>query len=335
MKDEKGLVSRKVTILDRITAIVRKFTGYREGKRFIVDTEPKLRKYTDIELMKLASCEERLRNALKHNQNAQSLVDGIEEQEAEALLEWVVQNAREGLVYGHDVAVIKDMNLGGYCGLGQGITGFTLQNMGLLPNISNAYEMFDGNQHSFVTVEIPVKDSNNGVQNKLYLVDTTYRQFFLREYGGRVDDTGYIKDKRFGNKVAPIAGYWAVQMPNGIEFSETLLADGYIELTEENAKIYGDSFALEAKERKNTTKVPKREELITGTSGKEYIRRMVDLSLQRKIDYSQKELEMSQINIKTPGMKKAEAAKSIKDVQGMKDMAEEMQPQQSGCDKSE
>ncbi len=318
--NERGLIPKRVTILDKIKEIIEKITGYKEGKRFILDTEPKLRKYSDIELMKLASVEEKLKSVLNQNQSAQSLVAGIEEKEAEMLLQWVVQNAREGLVSGNDVSVIKDMKLGGYCGLGQGITGYTLENMGLSPNISNAYENFEGSQHSFVTVEIPISGPNREVHNKLYLVDTTYRQFFVREQ--QVGDYGYIKDKRFGNKVAPIAGYWAIQMPHGIEFSEKVLADGYIELTEENAKIYGDSFALEAKPRKDNTKVPNPDELVTGIDGKTYIQRLLDPALQREIDFSRRYFEMDGINIKTPSMKKAEM--STTELKGRKDKGENM-----------
>lgn len=298
----KSLILRKTTLLDKIKALLGKVTGYQEGKRFILDTEPVLRKYTEIELMKLASIEERLKKALNKNETEQALVSGIEEEEAEKLLQWVVQNAREGFAGKEDVSTIKERNLSGCCGLGQGITGYTLINMGLSPNILGAYETCEGNSHQFVTVQMPISGPNKEVYNKFYLVDTTYRQFFVREQ--QIGNNSYIKDKKFGNKVSPAAGYWAIQMPGGREFAEKLLADGYIELTEENAKIYGDAFALEAKERSNNSKVPTPQELITGISGKTYIERFQDPKLQREIDYSRKYFEMCGINIMTPAMKK-------------------------------
>lgn len=299
---EGSLITRKQTLLDKVKKMIRKVTGYKEGKRFILDTEPKLRKYTEIDVMKIASIEEKLKKALSQNQTKQALVSGIDEEEAEKLLQWVVQNAREGLVGKDDVSVIKEMNLAGFCGLGQGITGYTLMNMGLYPNISNAYDVFEGEQHSFVTVEIPICMHNKDLQNKFYLVDTTVRQFFLREQ--RIKDDAYIKDKRFGNKVAPLAGYWAIQLPGGAEFAEKLLADGYIELTEENAKIYGDAFVLAAKERSNRLAVPKPQELVTGIDGKTYIERLKAPEFQREIDYSRQYFEMFGTNITTPAMKK-------------------------------
>lgn len=309
--EEKSLIPKKVIILDKMKEILNKITGYKEGKRFILDTEPKLRKYTEIELMKLASIEEKLKKAINQNKTEQSLVEGIGENEAEMLLQWVVQNAREGLVPGRDVSEIKDEDLCMACGLGQGITGFTLLNMGLSPNISNAGSVFDGGgRHAFLSVGIPVKKANGEVQDKLYLVDTTYRQFFVRdEY--TIMGKGFIKDKRFGNKVAPLEGYWAMQIPNGMEFAKKILSEGYIELTEENAKVYGDSFTLARKDRQDYTKVPKRKELITGIDGKTYIERMVDPSLQEELDYEPERLEHWQINIATPAMKKEKIVKTL------------------------
>ena len=321
--EEKGLIPKKVTILYKMKEIFNRITGYKEGKRFIIDTEPKLRKYTEIELMRLASIEEKLKKALNQNQTEQSLVSGIEEKEAEMLLQWVVQNAREGLVSGNDVSVINDMSLSGYCGLGQGITGFTLINMGLLPNVSNAGDVFEGGgRHAFLSVGIPIKKANGEVQEKLYLVDTTYRQFFVRdEY--TIMGKEFIKDKRFGNKVAPLEGYWVMQMPNGVEFAKKILADGYIELTEQNAKMYGDSFTLAGKDRQDYTKVPKKKELITGIDGKTYIERMVDPLFQEELDYEVEEFKQGQINIDTPLMKKEKIIEGLSDILTVSDRNEE------------
>ena len=262
--------------------------------------------------MRLASIEEKLKKAINQNKDEQSIVAGIEEKEAEMLLQWVVQNAREGLVHGRDVSEIKKEDLCMACGLGQGITGFTLLNMGLTPNVSNAGSTFDeGGRHAFLTVEIPIKRTYGEVENKLYLVDTTYRQFFVRdEY--TIMGKGFIKDKRFGNKVAPLEGYWAMKLPNGMKFSKRLLEEGYIELTEQNAKVYGDSFTLAGKTREDYSKVPKKKELITGIDGKSYIERMLNPILQEELDYEAEEFDHWQINIATPAMKKAEIADVIK-----------------------
>ena len=309
---EKSLTTKKVTMSNKIKRILNKIIGFKEGERFILDTEPKLRSYTEIELNRLALIERRLKEVINQNKIEQSLVAGIEENEAEKLLQWVVQNAREGLVHGRDVSEIKDENLCGTCGLGQGITGFTLINMGLSPNISNAGSIFDGGgRHAFLTVGIPVKKDNGEVQDKLYLVDTTYRQFFVRDEYTIKD---FIKDKRFGNKVAPLEGYWVMQIPNGVDFAKKILAEGYIELTEQNAKMYGDSFTLAGKDRKDYTKVPKKKELITGIDGKTYIGRMVDPFFQEELDYEPEEFKQWQINIDTPEMKKEKIIEISSDI---------------------
>ena len=314
MKEENKLLPKKITIIDKLKNVFRKIMGYQEGKRFIIDTEPVLKKYTDINLMKLASIEEKLRKALDENIEQNTLNNGIKESEAQSLLEWVVQNAREGLEKDSKIP-FKDMDLLGNCGLGQGITGVTLQNMGLEPNINNTRPTFSNNagRHAFVTVNIPIKSEEGNVNNKLYLIDTTYRQFFLRdEFTTSCGE--YIKDKKFGNKVAPFAGYWVLKMENGRDFAQELLEKGFIEFTEENAKIYGDGFVLEEKERKDYAKVPTKKEIETGINGKTYISNVNDVNYQEEIEYEIEEFDNWNINISTPFMKREEMLKSIENI---------------------
>ena len=315
MKIEDKLLPKKITIIDKIKNRFRKIMGYQEGKRFITDTEPILKKYTDINLMKIANIEDKLKKVLERNTKQQSLIDGIKENEAEVLLEWIVQNAREGLEKNYEES-IKYMDLQGDCGLGQGITGFTLKGMGLNPNINNVNPTFGKKtgRHAFVTVDIPIKTEEGNIKNKLYLVDTTYRQFFLRDEG-TISNGSYIKDKKFGGKVAPIAGYWVLKMENGKEFAQQLLEKGFIEFTEENAKIYGDGFVLEEKERRDYTKVPNKKEMITDIDGKTYISAVQALENQEEIDYEIEEFDKWGINIKTPLDKKEEMLKSIKTIE--------------------
>jgi len=281
--------------------IFKKIYGYRDGKRFIIDTEPVLKKYTDIELMRIASIEEKLMNILEDNIRNKRLINGLREEEADKLLEWVIQNTRQQL---NDDGNISKNSLLGYCGIAQSIIVATLKGMALRPNISNVNPTITrkGYRHAFVTVAIPVKRDSN-IKNKLYLIDATYRQFFLRDEVTTFHGE-YIKDKKYGNKVAPLAGYWAIKMPNGIKFSEELLSKGFIELTEENAKIYGDSFVLEIKKRADYTKVPSKKEMITGIRGREYIENMIDSSLQEEVEHYPMDLRAVGVNINTPRMQK-------------------------------
>lgn len=299
---------KKIGIKDKMVNAMKKLLGYRDGSKFILDIKPNLREYSEIELMKIASIEEKLRKVLKANEN--ELVDGIEENEARALLEWTVQNGRDGIMDGDDKKAILNDSLLGACGLGQGITAFTLKNMGLDPNAVNATKVLSKNgfKHAFLGVTIPVK-GKDGVENKPYLVDITFKQFFLRtqitNHNGE-----FVKDKKFGNKVAPIPGYWMLHLPNGEKVAQEILSEGFIELTEENAKIYGDSFELANRDRKNPEKIPSKAETKTGISGQQYLTNIMNKELQSEIDYTEQELSATYgINIRTPLMIKESRVK--------------------------
>lgn len=293
---------KKVGVIERIRNSIRRKLGYREGKRFIIDTKPKIREYSEIKLMKIATIEEKLKKALEVNRSASSTLFGIEEQEAISLLEWIVQNARAQFVNSKNEDIL-DKSLQGFCGLGQGITANTLKNMQLLPYIVNASPTLaeDTFLHAYVAVDIPIQQ-NGVVQNKCYLIDTTVRQFFLRtETVNTYED--YIKDKKFGDKVASIPGYWMLKMKNGEQLATKLLSDGFAELSEENAKIYGDAFRLADRKRERSTKVPTKKELYTNVSGKEYIERIKRPDMQMDIE---KEFASRKIKTKTPLMMKNE-----------------------------
>ena len=125
---------KKVGIIDKIRQKLKYILGYREGKIFIDDTEPFIRKYSDIELAKIADIEQKLKDAITRNSAAGKLIDGIKKDDAQKLLEWVVQRDRTILGENED---IKKASLLGCCGLSQGVVSTFLANMGLRPRISN------------------------------------------------------------------------------------------------------------------------------------------------------------------------------------------------------
>lgn len=303
-KTTEEILPKKITWFDKLKNVFRKITGFQEGSRFILDVKPKMKEYSDLELMKIATIEEKLQKAISQNHSTLSLQSGIQEKEAESLLEWTVQNARKELEKDTDEK-LEDMSLLGYCGFGQGVTATTLKNMGLSPYIVNVNPTFtkQESRHAFVAVKLPIQTKEK-VKEKLYLVDTTVKQFFLRDEVTNAQGE-YIQDKKFGNRVAPSEGYWMLQMKNGKEFATELLENGFIELTEENAKIYGDAFVLANKSRKNPTKVPTKKELLTGIEGKEYIQSITSKQMQEEIDYGDNELEEKwHVNVTTPLMNK-------------------------------
>lgn len=298
MSDNNNL--KKVTILDRLRALFASGIGIQEGKKFTLDTEPLMKEYSDIEIMNLADIEGKLKNALNENKAKGQMVKGISKDEAEKLLQWVVQAARNVLKE-YSTDSFKDESLLGWCGFGQALTGTTLQELGLEPNILNANPHIgaDTGRHAFLTVEVPVIQENKEIKNNPYLVDTTFRQFFLRNEV-TTSQGAFIKDKRFGNRVAPLAGYWLLQMPGGEKLAEQLLSQGFMELTEENARLYGDAFVLEETRRKNPTQVPKAKDLRTGISGKLYLKNLTQPLEQEEIDFDEEELAPEKEKMKTP-----------------------------------
>lgn len=114
----------------------------------------------------------------------------------------------------------------GACGFGREVSGASLKNMGVSPeNISyhQAATAFGGSRHAFLVVD---------VHGKKYIVDTTLRQFFQP-----------------GNKV----GEAFAATPQGRALAGRLLRDGYAELTDKSAAIYGN--AMRAGEGREPTAI--------------------------------------------------------------------------------
>ena len=322
---------KKLSKWDKIKNSLKSLFGYKEGKKFVIDTQPYIKEYNEIELANIANIEEKLKNILEKNANSKEIVDGLTIDEANKLLEWVVQADRKCLNINYD---IRDNSLMGYCGLSQGIVYTILKEMGLEARVSNINPTITGENlggHAFNSVAIPVKQQEGTYIEKNFLIDATYRQFFLRDdysVSGR-----FIKDKRFGEKASPRAGYWCIKLPGGKKFAEKILSSGFVELTPENAKLYGDSFILEKNMDKKfqakyeqgvTVPVPRKKHLITGISGETYIEYMTDKNRQdyRGIDFDDGEIEGYYGNIiKTPLMRKKELQKSTYKVEDRSNLA--------------
>lgn len=80
-----------------------------------------------------------------------------------------------------------------------------------------------------------VTDDKTG---KRYLADPTYSQFFLKN---KCSEANFLIKKEMV-LLSPDPGYYYLKNPNKVNFAKSLLENGYFELTEENAKIYFDSF---------------------------------------------------------------------------------------------
>lgn len=83
--------------------------------------------------------------------------------------------------------------------------------------------------HSFLIVNI---------QRKFFIVDPSFRQFLTKE---SCDIKNFITINDTVVK-APAPGFFMTKSEEGKELARILIRNGYIELNESTAKIYGDSF---------------------------------------------------------------------------------------------
>lgn len=199
-----------------------------------------------------------------------STQEGLTIQEAEQFLDWLTYNARN-YANAFTGESMETASFALKCSPTQQINTILLEKMGIpvypfntgrclgdLPKteeeiraIQNGWSSHDV-RHAVAIVELPIKKSD-GIDKQLYLLDPTFRQFCLKENckEERYRDEQWI---RAGHE-APHPGYFLSQ--EYLEKSEanydtkeksryvldTLIENGYIELSDENAKIYGDAFA--------------------------------------------------------------------------------------------
>lgn len=134
---------------------------------------------------------------------------------------------------------IENNPLTNRCDLIQAIVGQTLEKLNVRVHIVDTQKAIndDVNGHSFLVVGFPICDGNS-ITEKYYLVDPTYRQFFLKE--NCCDSKYLIKDNMI--LLAPDPGYYYLNNPGSLTVASNIIENGYIELNDVTAKIYGDSF---------------------------------------------------------------------------------------------
>ena len=197
-----------------------------ENESYIIYQEPERKEIN----------KEKLQETLKHYKKIKDNVfkEGLTEEEIKILLDYSVENARK--TFDSLGINVKTNSLNGLCELGQALTIMPFENLGLEVTKNSAGLCFNYPfNHVFGTVTFPYQD-NGRVVDKTYLIDSTYRQFFSTM---RCNEGRYHKEEEnTGLKVAPDPGYFITD----IDFAKTLMKDGYVELTKENAKNYGDAF---------------------------------------------------------------------------------------------
>lgn len=157
---------------------------------------------------------------------------GISELEAINLLNWTISNAKNNLspILRQLGKNIESDSLSGFCEVSQALTLMPLENIGLNVTKNNATNCFnyEGN-HCFGTVTFNIEE-NSKTYKKSYLIDFTYRQFFKTTL---CNEGIYYK----AGHIAPDPGYFADK-----DFAKELLKNGYIELNEKTAELYGMPF---------------------------------------------------------------------------------------------
>ena len=244
-----------------------------ENESYIIYQEPE-RKRIDNKKLEIALNHY---NEIKNN----GFKEGLTDEEIKTLLDYSVENARKSF---DNLGInVKTNSLNGLCELGQALTIMPLENLGLEVTKNSASLCFDYPfNHVFGTVTFPYQD-NGRVIDKTYLIDSTYRQFFstMRCNEGRY----YTEEENTNLKVAPDPGYFITD----IDFAKTLMKDGYIELTKENAKKYGEAFYKAS--------IPLKElEKLDTKANKDYY----SLILLDNADYIVRKSELEGLNLEFP-----------------------------------
>lgn len=158
----------------------------------------------------------------------------ISELEAINILNWSVENTKDNLS-----TVLKQLgknvesdSLSSFCEISQAISLIPLENIGIKVTKNKASECFKyPYNHAFGTATFNIIE-NDEIIKKTYLIDITYRQFFTTV---KCNEGMYYKK----NSIAPDPGYFADE-----NFARSLLKNGYVELNEQTAKLYGLPFYM-------------------------------------------------------------------------------------------
>ena len=205
-----------------------------ENECYSIYQEPKFQKLNIEEVKKVIFCLEEIINLNKNGIQA-----GITLEEANLILDYVVYEVRN--IFSSLGINLKSNSLNGYCELGQGLSIRFLESLGLKVTKNTACNSFDYElNHCFGTVMIPV-EIDGKVENKIFLIDTTYRQFFTST---RCNEGMYYK-----NNEKPDPGYFVKDE----EVAKKIMRDGYILLDEYTAKCYGEGFYFSSLDKENIT----------------------------------------------------------------------------------
>ena len=175
---------------------------------------------------------------------------GLSKDEALTLLQWVVNNARDnlGLAYKQDKSsssIYKNDDLSGACGLSQYLTLYPLQKLGLHVTINNVGDA-SNIRHAYGTVLIPINEDGKIIK-KRFLIDCTYRQFFL------------LRNNLISNYInnTPDIGFFVKESEEETRFAKELLSNGFTDGGKEALSLYLKPFYASSLTMDNVFKLDK------------------------------------------------------------------------------
>ena len=175
---------------------------------------------------------------------------GLSNVEAETLLAWVVNNARDNLDISNKLnnsnqRVYSNDALTGACGLSQYLTLYPLQKLGFQVTINNVGDMCNI-RHAYGTVVIPINEDGQ-ITEKRFLIDCTYRQFFP------------LKNNLISNyiKGMPNVGFFVKENVTETKFAKELLSKGFTDGSLESLRLYLKPFYASSLTMANVFKLDK------------------------------------------------------------------------------
>ncbi len=204
---------------------------------------------------------------------------GISKEEADLLLKWSIEKARN--VLGRSRGLMNN-SLTGACGYSQMLTLAAFLKAGVKTTLNNtSYFVKNGPRHAFGTITLPI-ETNGIVEEKQFLLDATYRQFFTTL---RCNEGRYYSARLLGS-TGPDSGYYMINYLDGKKIATEILKKGYIELTPEVLTKYASSFIAE---RLNITNKDNIYEIYKNIKYEDLLRVLNEK--QEELEYDEEEIE--------------------------------------------
>ncbi len=244
-------------------------------------------KMLDLDINEAASAQRALQDALAHNEQAGATERGITPEQADTLLTWIVQRARNDLFKDDERCMQTPSTMIRLCGYTQALIGHQAEMMGMKAYYHQANDQSENSKmrHVFNVLKVPIEE-NDTATSQAFLVDASFRQFFQ-------NDLALFASTDNRSLISPTWGSRLVETPEGKTLADALLSDGYTALTQDNARLYIEAQTFD--------KHPVTQELHYGEwKTNNPLRALMKNTAEN--DYMLSELVDSDVDIRTPEM---------------------------------